>query len=153
MQQRVRDRLSLEKVSEHRIYTITDASRCDYQCWKAKNHWCSVDAHFHEGALSVSLSFFLIKVANMLIIYRNDHIAFKLPDLQDETSLTHCWCWISEWGRERETGSFAYEASQYCMYEWSQPIAMQITNDARPKIIHAPLTLILAWVHPQYAII
>ena len=48
---------------------------------------------------------------------------------------------------------FAYEASQYPIYEWSQPIAKQITNDARPKIIDAPLTLILPWAYPQFVII
>jgi len=114
-------------------------------------------------------------VANTLIIYRNDHISFELPDLQDQKSLTRCWCSISEWCRERETRSFAYKASQYRIYEWSQPIAMQITNDARPKIVDAmltlcwryvdatltlrwhyvdaTLTLILPWVYPQHAII
>jgi len=46
--------------------------------------------------------------------------------------------------------SFAYKASQHRIYEWLQSIAMQITNDARPKILDAPLTLILPWAYPQY---
>jgi len=37
---------------------------------------------------------------------------------------------------------FAKEASQYHMYEWPQPIATQITNDATPKIVDSLLTLI-----------
>jgi len=31
-------------------------------------------------------------------------------------------------------------ASEYHIYEWPQPIATQIHNDARPKIVDAPLT-------------
>jgi len=49
--------------------------------------------------------------------------------------------------------SFAQKASLYHIYEWLQPIATQITNDARPEIVDAPLTLILPWVYPQYIII
>jgi len=60
---------------------------------------------------------------------------------------------LSEWGTEREACSFAYKASQYCIYKWSQPIAKQITNDARPKIVSAQLTLILPWAYPQYVTI
>jgi len=54
---------------------------------------------------------------------------------------------------EREACPFAYEASQYCIYEWSQPITTQITNDARPKIVDTLLMLILPWAYPQYVII
>jgi len=48
---------------------------------------------------------------------------------------------------------FAQNGGQYHIDEWPQMIAMQITNDARPKIIDAPLTLILPWAYPQYVII
>jgi len=34
-----------------------------------------------------------------------------------------------------EAGCFAYKASQYRIHEWFQPIATQITNDARPTIV------------------
>jgi len=149
----VHDCFGLAKLSQHRIYTITNTSHIDYQWWKAKNHWHSIDAHVHEGARSMLPTFFPIKVANTLIIYRNDHIAFELPDLQNQKSLMLCWCSISEWCRERESSSFAYNASQYHIYEWSQPIAMQITNDARTKIVDAPLMLILPCAYPQHAII
>ena len=68
---------------------MTDVSRFDYQCCKAKNVSRSVDAHFHEGVRNVALSLFAMKAANTLIIYRNNHIAFELTDLQDSKSLTH----------------------------------------------------------------
>jgi len=71
---------------------MMDASGVDYQWLKAKNHWRSIDAHFYEGAQSVLLSSFPVKAANTLIIHRNNHIAFDLPDLQDQKSLTLCWC-------------------------------------------------------------
>jgi len=153
MQRRVHDRFSLHILSKHRLYTMTNASRFDCQWWMDKYCWGSSEAHFHEGARSVSRCFFPIKAANTLMIYRNDHIAFDLPDLQDQKMLTLRWRSISEWGRECEVRSFAYKASQYRIYEWSEPFAKQITNDARPKIVDAPLTLILPWAYPQYGMI
>jgi len=153
MQRRVHDHFSLEQLLKHRTSTMTNASHFDYQWWKAKNHWRSVDTHYHDGAWSVSLSFFPIKAANTLIIYRIYHTVFDLPDLQDQKSLTLCWRSISEWGREHEARSLAYKTSQYRMDEWSQPIDKQITNDARPKIVDTQLTLILPWAYPQFVII
>jgi len=47
----------------------------------------------------------------------------------------------------------ANKANKYRIYEWSLPIAQQINKDARPKIVDAPLTLILQWAYPQYVII
>jgi len=132
---------------------MRNTSRFDYQWWKARNHWPSVDAHFDDGARSVSRPFFPIKAANTWIIYRNKHIAFDLPDLQDQKLLTLRWHSISEWGREREALSFASKDNQYHIYEWSQPFAKQSTNDARPKIFDTQLTLILLWAYPQYVII
>jgi len=102
---------------------------------------------------SMSLSSSHIKAAYTLIIHRNDHIAFELPDLQDQKSLTLRWHSISDWGRERVARSFAYGAGQYRISEWSQPIAIQITNDPRPTILDALLTLILPWAYPPYDII
>ena len=112
-----------------------------------------VDAHFHDGAGSVSLSLLSIKAANSLIMYSNDQMVFELPDLQDQNSITLCWRSLSEWGRECVAPTFAYAAIQYLIYEWLQPIATQITHDARPKIIDAALILIMPWAYPQYVII
>ena len=153
MQRRVHDHFSLEKLPEHHIFTMTNALRCDIQWWKTKYRWLSVDAHLNEGAQSVSQSFLPITPANTLTIYRNDHIAFHLRNLQDQKLLTLHWHSISESGREGEARSFTYKASQYHIYEWSQLIAKQITNDTRPNIVDAPLTLILPWAYPQYVII
>ena len=142
MQQRVHDRFSLEKLSEHHVYTITDAWRFDYQWWKAWNCWHSVDAHSHDGAGHVDLSLFPIKAANTLITNSNNQIASELPESQEQESLMLRWHTYSEWGRECVALSVAWKASQYHIYEWPQPIATQISNDARPNIIDTPLTLI-----------
>jgi len=49
---------------------------------------------------------------------------------------------FAECGRERDTFSFAYKGGPYLIDECLQPIATQITQDARPKIVDTPLTLI-----------
>jgi len=149
MQWKVHDHLSRDNLSKQRIFTMTDASRFDYPWWQAKNCWRSVDAHFHDGAGNVALSLLPIKAANTLNMHSNDQIACELPDLQDQKSLTLRWHSFSELGRERVALSFAWKASQYHIYESPQPIATQITNDARPKIVDPPLTIILLWAYPQ----
>jgi len=50
-------------------------------------------------------------------MYRNNQIAFELPDLQDQNSLMLYWHSSSEWGREHVAHSFAYKASQCRIYE------------------------------------
>jgi len=140
----VQDGYNLEKLSAHHIYTIIDASRFDYPWWKANNRRRSVDAHCHDGAGNVALSLFPTKAANTLIMHSNDQIAPELPDLQDQELLTLRWRSYWEWGRERVALSFAYKSSQYHIYEWPQPMATQINNDARLKIAEAPLTLIFS---------
>ena len=87
-----------------------------------------------------------------MIMHSNKQIASELPDLKDQKSLTLHWRSYSEWGRERVAPTFAYRASQYHICEWLQTIATQITNDARPKIVDAPLTFILPREYPQYGI-
>jgi len=107
MQRRDHEHFSLEKLSEHRIYTITDASLFDYPWWKAKNRWYSIDTHFHDGAGNVALCLFPMKAAKTLIMHSNDQIASELPDLQDQKSLTLHWPSYSEWGRESVALFFA----------------------------------------------
>jgi len=72
--------------------------------------------------------------------------------MQGQKSLTLRWSSDSEWGSDRLSLSFAENASQYHISEPLQQSATQITNEARPKIIDALLTLILPWACPQYVI-
>jgi hypothetical protein len=49
---------------------------------------------------------------------------------------------LSGWGREPDTIFFHLEGSQYLVYEWLQPIATYVTQDAQQKIVDALLKLI-----------
>jgi len=50
-----------------------------------------------------------------------------------------CWGAFSEWGKECVAFSFAYKCGQYVIYESLPTIATQIAQDARIKIVDAPL--------------
>ena len=84
-----------------------------------------------------------IKASNSWYIDVCDHSPVGLPKVQEQKLLTLCWRSFSEWGRECVTFSFAYKCSLYLIYKHLHPIATQITQDARPKIIDSPLTLVL----------
>jgi len=60
------------------------------------------------------------------------------------------WRSFSQWGWEHVAFSFAYKGDQYLLYECLQPIATQIAQDARPKIIDAQLTLIVGMGQGAY---
>jgi len=62
--------------------------------------------------------------------------------MQGQKWLTLHWHSFSRWGRECVAFSFANKGGQYVFYEYLQPIATQITQDARPEIVDAPLMLI-----------
>jgi hypothetical protein len=103
--------------------------------WKTTNRCRSVDAKFQFVAVRVSLSLLPIRATNTVIIYNNDYFTFHLSDLHDQYWLTLHWCSFSEWPRNCVTFSIAYKCSLYLIYEHRHPIATQITQNARPKII------------------
>jgi len=47
----------------------------------------------------------------------------------------------------------AYKTGQNFVYRLWRPHRTLINHDARQKVVDAPLTLILPWAYPQYAII
>jgi len=49
MQLRGHDCVSLEQLSKHRIWTMTNTLPIDYPWWNAKHLWRSLDTHFHDG--------------------------------------------------------------------------------------------------------
>jgi hypothetical protein len=118
-----------------------------------KNRWCSIDAHFHDGARSVLLSVFAIKPVNTSFITIWNLSLHRKPKIDDQESFTLRWRSFSSLGRERFTVAFAYKGSENCVYGYLQPIAHNITQDTWPRVVDAPLTLILPWVYPQYPII
>jgi len=59
-----------------------------------KNRWRSVDAHFHDGAGSASLSHLPMKSANTSFMTIYNLLHHRLPKIHDEESLTLCWRWF-----------------------------------------------------------
>jgi len=114
----------------------------DYPICKTKYCWRSVDTQFHDGVSYVSCTDSNEKAATTSSM--NDyHIAsHRSPKIQHQKSLTLHWGSLSGWDRERVGIIFISEGSQYLDYEWRQPIAACLTQDAQPKLINAPLTLI-----------
>jgi len=80
--------------------------------------------------------------ANVLYIDVCEYSPIRLPNMQDQKSLTLHSQSFSDWGRECVTISFAYKGSRYVIYERLHPIATRITQGARPKIMDMPLTVI-----------
>jgi len=60
-----------------------------------------------------------------------------------DAPLTLRWPSFSRWGMEGIAICFAYKGSQWWLYDWLQPIGGVISQEAWPKIVDAPLTLIL----------
>jgi len=74
----------------------------------------------------------------------------RLPKIRDQESWTLSWRSFSSWGSKRVTISFAYIGSQYCVFDYMQPITPRITQDIWPSIINAWLTLIFMMAHGAF---
>jgi len=118
-----------------------------------KNRWRSVDAHFHDGAGRVLLSVLPIKAAKNSVVTNYNLSEVWLPRTHDNTSLMLRWCSFSWWGREGIAICVAYKGGQELLCDWLQPSGGVISKNVWPKIVNAPLMLILPWLYPQYAII
>jgi len=66
-----------------------------------------------------------------------------IPNMQDLKLLALCWRSFSECGRERVTAVFVPQGCKHLSNGCLQPIGRLITQDAKLKIIDAPLILIL----------
>jgi len=139
---RIHEPFSIQTQSKTRIQTMMATSRCDWPWWKTYNRWHSIDAHFHDGAGSVSLSCLRIKAANDLFMTICNLSPPRLPKIHLQELLTLRWHPFSRWGRECFTFSFASKGSQYFVYNYWQPLDPQITQDTWPRIVDAPLKLI-----------
>ena len=85
----------------------------DYPRCKTKNRWRSVDAHFQNGAESVSLSLSHIKAAYTSFMNVCIQLPLRLPKVQDQQSLTCRWLSFSGWGREQLSLVFDFKGGQY----------------------------------------
>jgi len=74
----------------------------------------------------------------------------RLPNIPDQQWLTLRWRSFSWSGREGIALCFAYKGSQELVYDLVQPMGGVISQDAWPKIIDAPLTLIFMMGHGGY---
>ena len=71
----------------HWLCTVTTKSHLNYLTYKTKNHWCSIDAHFQNGAASMWLSLLRIKPANTTFV--NGHT--RLPHQVPWYKTNNCW--------------------------------------------------------------
>jgi len=117
----------------------------DYPRYTTNNCWRSIDAHCRDGAGSLLFSPFPIGAANTLFMTICNLLAWRLPNIHDQQSLTLHWHTFSRWGREGITVCLAYEGGQEFVYDSLQPSGGAITHDAGPKLIDALLTLILIY--------
>jgi len=62
-----------------------------YLTYKTKNHSHSIDAYFHNGAGTLSLSLLPIPETNAFIMHDKIQITVKLPYLQDQQLLMPHW--------------------------------------------------------------
>jgi len=86
-----------------------------------------------EAVMEISQASLLPKAAMTLRMNACDQAPIIVPKMQDEKSLTLHWCSFSSWGMEAITISFANQGGQWLVYALRQPIARQITQNARPK--------------------
>jgi len=75
-------------------------------------------------------------------MYNNDQTTLWLPDLQDQKSLTLCWCSFLGDSSYVVAGVFVLLGGQYIQYALKQPRLWSITWLTSPRIVDAPLTLI-----------
>jgi len=77
------------------------------------NHWCSFDAHFRDGAGSMSLVFLPLKVTNTSFMNVYNKSAVRLPKMLHPKLMILCWRSVSGWGRERVAILLASKSCQY----------------------------------------
>jgi len=76
-----------------------------------------------------------------------------LPRMNDQKLLMLHWVSFSRWDRERVVMIFANRGGRYFDLVLPWPNQCLIIRLTWPEIVYPPLTLILPWVYPQYAII
>jgi len=71
-----------------------------------------------------------------------DQVPLILPKMQHQKSLKLHWRSFSSWGKERFPLSFHDKRSQYCVYDYEQSVAPQITQNTPLTILDALLMLL-----------
>jgi len=99
-----------------------------YPEYETKNCWCSFDAHFQDGAGSVSLLYLFVKVANISFKNVCNQSTVRLPIMQHQKLLILHWHSFSRWAMQRVTIVFALKGSHCIIYECYQPIASVVNG-------------------------
>jgi len=119
-----------------------------YPRCKTMNRWCSFDAHFHNGAGSMSLLLSPIQEANTSVMTSCNHCPHWLPRMQDLKLLTLRSRSLLGWGRERSTTYFEHRGGQFIHKEhrctivkvlrftlrYLNPTKNRTTRNAKPDI-------------------
>jgi len=82
----------------------------DCQMCKMKNCWCCIDAHFLDGATSVSCAIGTITLTNSFTLEWRDNAVLWLLNLKDWKSLTLHWHWFIRLGNDKQS---SYTRSLY----------------------------------------
>jgi hypothetical protein len=138
------------KAANNQFMTMCNLSPADYPWYMTNNRWHCIDAHFHDGVGRVLQSVLPIKAAKNYFMTDYNLSEVWFPRMHDQKSLALRWRSFSWWGREGIAICFAYKGSQKFLYDWLQHIGGVISQDAWPKIVDAPLTLIFMMGHGGY---
>jgi len=144
--------ISLKMQSVVLFWYHLSAQCLDYQIGKAENCWHSVDDHCHDEVAHMLGTVSDEKATRTLYMNYSHNPTFILATMQDQQSMMLHWCSFSGLGREHVASVFACKGSQYLVYGCLKPIASYITDDARPKIVDAPLRLIFRMGQGAYCV-
>jgi len=106
-----------------RLWMAVTNRHLGYPSCTAKNSWCSVDAHFHNGAVTVLFTLLPRKAASRMVMGSTNQVTFQLLNLEDYKSVTPRWC---------------------SLYSTVQRRSSAINN-----CIHDDLNLVVAFQHDQ----
>jgi len=81
---------------------------------------------------------------NSSIMRTNIRTMPRLPTMDKQQLVTHLWHSVSCWHNDDIEHCFGWKDFHYMAYEYLPQSSTYITNDARPKIIEATLTLIFS---------
>jgi len=85
----------------------------DYKRCETLNRWCSVDAHFQDGAGSMSLRLLLLTGANTSVMTICNQSPLRLPSMEDRKLLMLRWLSFPRSGTERISSFFDYSGGWY----------------------------------------
>ena len=108
--------------------------------------WCSFSRWGRDGIAIC----FACKAAKNSFMTEYNLLEVWFPRMHDQKSLMLHWLLFSWWGMVGISICFAYKGGQNFLCDWLKPIGGEISQDAWPKIVDAPLTLILMMAQGGY---